>query len=130
MQNALTQEEIKDWSIEKIDEMWPEIMLSSGYYKAGHASVKLTLYANVDLTWKAKADAKCGFIATRKSIIEDLFDDLFIGLSEDARDEIKAWLWAEHRDRDAHGCLTDEESKTSKANNLPYQIELTMPEVD
>jgi len=128
MQNALTQEEIKDWSIEKIDEMWPEIMLSSGYYKAGHASVKLTLYANVDLTWKAKADAKCGFIATRKSIIEDLFDDLFIGLSEDARDEIKSWLWAEHRNMEPD--LTDKERETSKANNLPYQIELTMPEVD
>lgn len=127
MQKALTQKEIKDWSIEEIDEKWPEIMLSSDYYKEGHASVKLTLYSDVDLTWKAKTEAKCGLIATRESIIEDLFDDLFMGLSEDTRDEIKSWLWAEHRNTESD--LTDEERKISKTNNLPYQIELTIPEV-
>ena len=47
MQKALTQQEIKDWSIEEIDEKWPEIMLSSDYYKEGHASVKLTLYSDM-----------------------------------------------------------------------------------
>ncbi len=127
MQKALTQEEIKDWSTDEIDEKWPEIMLSSDYYKEGHASAKLTLSTSVDLTWKTKTDAKCGFIATRESIIEDLFDDLFLGLSEDTRNEIKSWLWAEHNDRAPD--LSDKERKTCESNNLPFQIELTMPEV-
>jgi hypothetical protein len=127
MQKALTQEEIKDWSIDEIDEKWPEIMLSSDYYKEGHASVKLTLSTSMDLTWKTKADAKCGFIATRESIIEDLFDDLFLGLSEDARNEVKSWLWADHNDMAPD--LSDKERKTCESNNLPFQIELTMPEV-
>ena len=50
-----------------------------------------------------------------------------MGLSEDTRDEIKSWLWAEHRNIEPD--LTDKERETSKTNNLPYQIELTMPEV-
>ena len=76
---------------------------------------------------RAKWDSKMGLIATRESIIQDLFLDLFAGLKPETIEEIERFLWAAHRDIEPD--LTDEKRETSKANNLPYQVELTMPEV-
>ena len=127
MSKLLTQEEIKDWSQEEIDEKWPEIWTSSPYFSEGEAHIKLELEYGIQTSMRAKWDSKMGLIATRESIIEDLFTDLFAGLKPETIKEIRAWLWAAHRDIEPD--LTDEERKISKANNLPYQIEITMPEV-
>ena len=128
MTKALTQEEINKWSDDEIDEKWPHIWGSSVYNKnGGVAYMKLTLEAQEDTNMMAKWDSKRGFIATKESIIEDLFYRLFSGLPNETIKQIHKWLWEEHANFEEE--LTDEERKISKANNLPYQIELTMPEV-
>lgn len=127
MTKFLTQEQIKDWSIEKINENWMDIWHSSPYCGEGYAHIKLTLEYSISTSMRAKWDSKMGLIATRESIIQDLFLDLFAGLKTETIEEIERFLWAAHRDIEPD--LTDEERKISKANNLPYQIELTMPEV-
>ena len=128
MTKALTQEEINKWSDDEIDEKWPYIWGSSVYNKdGGVAYMKLTLEAQEDTNMMAKWDSKRGFIATRESIIEDLFYRLFGGLPQETIKQIYEMLWEEHANFEEE--LTDKERETSKANKMPYQITVEMPEV-